>query len=150
MSSFSYSESESFTVVHARKLAAKVTTDLHQCRLFYGQPSADMVTQYRDELEVLLAGRYVAEYEFGFERSGQRVLSWRYSVRADGSLQGDDGAGTIDPTLSVSGRAWHGRTSANPAASGLSSNSRSAEPRPTRRATVPDTGSSRRRTPRVA
>lgn len=84
-----------FTRTHAKHLAAKVITDLYQCYLLYDRPSRDSIDDYQTELIELLAGEYVYEYEFGFKKDGQRVLSWRYTVGPDGGLHGDGNAGAI-------------------------------------------------------
>ena len=43
MSSYSYAET--FTRVHARRLAGRVTTDLRQSHLLYGSPSESMLEE---------------------------------------------------------------------------------------------------------
>ncbi len=91
---YSYTGTESFTVAHARKLAAKVSADMNQCRLFYGSPSETEIAKYRDELVTMLAGKYVDRYEFGFKTaSDERVVSWRYRVTAAGDLDGGRSGG---------------------------------------------------------
>ena len=90
----SYTTTESFTVVHARKLAAKVSADMDQCRRLYGLPSETDIARYQEELIVLLHGGYVSEYEFGFKTSDdRRVISWMYRVNANGDLQGGRSGG---------------------------------------------------------
>lgn len=90
----SYTTNETFTVAHARKLAGKVSADISQCRLFYGQPSETDIEDYRDELVAMLAGGYIDRYEFGYKTaSDQRVISWRYQVAASGDLQGGRSGG---------------------------------------------------------
>lgn len=86
MSSYSYAET--FTRVHARRLAGRVTTDLRQSHLLYGSPSESMLEKYREELEELLVGGYVDQYQFGFTRAGNAVWSLRYQVGPDGALSG--------------------------------------------------------------
>jgi hypothetical protein len=89
-----YTTTESFTLVHARKLAAKVSADMDQCRRLYASPSEADIARYQEELTVLLHGGYVAEYEFGFKTSNdRRVISWRYKVTANGDLQGGRSGG---------------------------------------------------------
>lgn len=101
----SYSGSETFTQTHASYLASKVVADLYQCHRFYGEPSEASIANYQDELIVLLLGGYVSEYEFGFKKDGQRVVSWQYRVNAAGDLVGgtDDRSGGIYARASVTG-----------------------------------------------
>lgn len=93
----SYSFSETFTLTHAKYLASKVVSDLYQCKNFYGSPTDTQIESYRKELIVMLAGGYVSEYEFGFKRNDQRIVSWQYRVSAGGDLVGgsDDRSGGI-------------------------------------------------------
>lgn len=95
-----------FTMTHAKHLASKVIADLYLCFRQYGSPSADSVSAYQEELTVLLAGRYVEAYEFGFKRNGQRVLSWRYTVGSAGDLQGDSRSGGLVRGIDVAGATY--------------------------------------------
>lgn len=99
--SSTYTTSSTFTRTHARHLGSKVAADLRQCSLFYRSPSSDMVSKYQDELVELLAGGFVAEYEFGFKRGEKRIVCWRYTVTPDGDM------------LSVTGDAGHLHARAN-------------------------------------
>jgi len=83
-----------FTLTNAKKLAAKVTADMHQCRQFYLVPSEAGILQYQQELIVLLAGKYVSKYEFGFKTvDDKRIVSWLYEVTSAGSLEGGPSGG---------------------------------------------------------
>ncbi len=121
----SYSISETFTLTHAKHLASKVASDMYQCHKFYGQPSEAQISKYQDELIVMLAGGYVDEYEFGFKKNDQRIVSWQYRVNASGDLVGgnDDRSGGIYARADIGGavyfnfmsysRAWFDLTSAD-------------------------------------
>src|SRR4051794_27015052 len=92
--SYSYTTSETFTIAHARRLAAKVSADMEQCRRLYGKPSAANIAEYQEELTVMLHGGYVSEYEFGFKTADdRRVVSWKYVVTANGDLPGGRSGG---------------------------------------------------------
>jgi Bacterial HORMA domain family 1 len=101
MSSYSYAET--FTRVHARRLAGRVTTDLRQSHILYGSPSESKLEKYRTELEELLTGGYVSRYQFGFKRDGQSVWSLRYIVGPDGSLTGAGTGGGVPAGRNVLG-----------------------------------------------
>jgi hypothetical protein len=101
MSSYSYAET--FTRVHARRLAGRVTTDLRQSHLHYGSPSESMLEKYREELEELLAGGYVDQYQFGFTRAGNAVWSLRYQVGPDGALSGTGTGGGVPVRVDITG-----------------------------------------------
>jgi len=91
----SYTLTETFNVTHARKLAAKVVADMHQCNLLYRRgPTAADINSYEEELVAMLAGGYVTSYEFGFQTSDdERVLSWKYTVGPSGDLEGGRSGG---------------------------------------------------------
>ena len=100
---------QTFTRTHAKYLASKVVTDLYQCARLYGEPRTDDVADYEAELVQLLAGGYVAEYEFGFKKNGKRVVTWQYRVNASGDLVGggvDDRAGGVYARGKVAGATY--------------------------------------------
>jgi hypothetical protein len=102
----SYTFAETFTRTHARRLAGRVTTDLRQSGLFYGQPSESMLEQYRQELEELLTGGYVARYQFGYARNGAAVWSMRYIVGLDGFLTATGMAGGVPCGINIDGASF--------------------------------------------
>jgi len=90
-----YTLTETFNVTHARKLAAKVVADMHQCNLLYTKgPTSAAISNYEQELVAMLAGGYIDFYEFGFQTSAaKRVLSWKYTVGLSGDLEGGRSGG---------------------------------------------------------
>ena len=67
-SSFSYSETETFTVTHARKLASKVATDLKRMQRFYGSPSDTSIAAYEAEIVALIERNAVPDSLTGTRR----------------------------------------------------------------------------------
>lgn len=122
--STSYTVSESFTVTHAKHLASKVISDMYQCQRFYRAPSAEQLEEYHGELIAMLAGGYIDEYEFGFKRNDQRIVSWQYRAGSNGDLSGgsDDRSGGVYARADITGAgyfnfmsytsAWHALTPA--------------------------------------
>ncbi|MGD1092502.1 MAG: hypothetical protein ABSB35_11000 [Bryobacteraceae bacterium] len=98
----SYSRTDSFSIIHARKLSSKVATDMHLCAQYYGEPSEEMIRRYAEELAQYLNEGWVGEYEFGYKKNGQRVVSWRYRVDENGNLTTDDRPGKLPPYVDVS------------------------------------------------
>src|SRR6266699_3763453 len=97
-----YTTSETFTLTHARRLAAKVAADMHQCQRFYRQPTEKQIENYQQELVVLLHGGYVKSYEFGFQtKDERRVVSWSYTVSPSGDLEGGRSGGLF-PSADIS------------------------------------------------
>lgn len=124
--SYSGTSTTSFTRTHAKHLAAKVVADLYQCSLLYGRPTADRVGDYQEELVELLAGEYVDSYEFGFKTNGMRVLSWQYTVGADGGLHGDSAAGSLLARAAVADASYYNFLSYSSKWSDLTSAERAA------------------------
>ena len=58
-SSYSITESSTFTITHARHMAAKVATDLKRMQRFYGSPSDSDIADYETEVTELLKAGYL-------------------------------------------------------------------------------------------
>jgi hypothetical protein len=101
--SYSVTTSETFSIIHARRLSSKVAADMHLCAQYYGQPLESSVRQYAEELAQYLNEGYVEEYEFGYQKNGKRLVTWRYRVDENGLLTTDERPGKIVPYVDVSG-----------------------------------------------
>lgn len=53
-----YTETATFTVTHARHIAAKVATDLRRIQRLYGRPTDQQIADYEAELIAMLKGGY--------------------------------------------------------------------------------------------
>jgi len=102
-STFTRTATSTFTIVHARHLASKVAADLHLCARYYGQPSEQRIRAFAEELAQYLNEGYLMEYEFGYKKNNNRVVSWRYLVDENGALTTDDRAGKVVPYVDVTG-----------------------------------------------
>ncbi len=123
--SHTYTTDETFTRTNARKLAAKVTSDMHQCRRLYGDPTEARVDAFNEELVFMLAGEYVSSYEFGYQKGDLRVVSWYYTVSAAGDLEGGR-SGDLYSQADISGASWFNFMTTNWAWSGLTEAQRDA------------------------
>jgi len=101
-----FTRSNSFTITHARHLASKVAADMHLCAHYYGTPSEDWIRCYSEELAQYLNEGYLEEYEFGYQRDGVRVVTWRYKVDANGSITTDDRAGKVVAYVDIAGASF--------------------------------------------
>jgi len=103
--SFSHTRTttSTFTIIHARHLASKVAADLHLCAQYYGQPSERRIRDYAEELAQYLNEGYLKQYEFGYQKNNNRIVSWRYHVDENGALTTDDRAGKIVPYVDITG-----------------------------------------------
>ncbi|MBB5774064.1 HORMA-1 domain-containing protein [Nonomuraea jabiensis] len=92
--SYTRAESQSYSLASAKYVASKIATDLRQVQRYYGSPSDDDIEDYALEAALLSYGRYVDKIIYGFQRSGNWILSLEYTS-ADGTLVADDRAGGI-------------------------------------------------------
>src|SRR5258708_2218710 len=100
--SFSFTQSSSFTVAHAREMAAKAATDLLRLQRFYGKPSDASINAYETELVALLREDYLRAVTYGFQRNGKWVVALRYHALKGGVLVRDDDPGKLRPEEGVS------------------------------------------------
>lgn len=107
-SSYSYTESTTFTVTHARHMAAKVATDLKRMQRFYGQPSDAEIANYETEVIELLKAGYLRTVSYGFRKNGQFIEpTLRYTARdlADGA--NDDDPGKLRASADIAGASFY-------------------------------------------
>lgn len=108
-SSYSITQSSSFTVTHARHMAAKVATDLKRMQRFYGAPTDAEITVYEGEVTALLKAGYLGTVTYGFRRNDQFIEpSLRYTAQdlaADAA--NDDDPGRIRPSADISGASFY-------------------------------------------
>ncbi|TAG75756.1 MAG: hypothetical protein EAZ24_09845 [Burkholderiales bacterium] len=99
MSSYSISESTTFTVTHARHIAAKISADLKRMQRFYGYPSDTDIGHYECEAIELLKAGYLGTLTVGFKRNGQWIEpTLRYTARdLAGMPANDDDPGRVLP-----------------------------------------------------
>jgi hypothetical protein len=92
--SYTRSESETYTLASAKYVASKIATDLRQVQRYYGRPSDTDIADYALEAALLSHGRYVDKVIYGFQRNGDWILSLEYTS-VNGTLVADDRAGGI-------------------------------------------------------
>jgi len=99
MSSYTVTEATTFTITHARHIAAKVATDLKRMQRFYGAPSDAEIDAYEAELTLLLREEYIDKVTYGFRRENAWIpptISYRASDLA-GETVNDDDPGRVQP-----------------------------------------------------
>ncbi len=109
MSTYTYVETATFTITHARHMAARVATDLKRIQRFYGMPSDARIREFEEELALLLKAGYVASVTYGFKRNDQWIApTLRYTARdlMAGGTANDDDPGRVLPGADISGGAF--------------------------------------------
>lgn len=106
MSSNSYvvAETQTFTLTHAKHMAAKVAADLMRVQRLYGEPSTQRILDFEKEVTALLKAGYLGTVTYGFKRDGNWVEPTLKYTAAELSGNGaDDSPGRIRPNADVTG-----------------------------------------------
>ncbi len=108
MSSFSYTDTESFTLVHAKRIGSKVATDLLRFNSLYsGVPSLATIDDYEKEIVEFLRHDVVSSVIYGFKRDGKWTeAAVRYRALPGGTLVTDDDPGKIRPRIDIAGASF--------------------------------------------
>lgn len=107
--SYTYSDSTTFTLTHAKHLASKVRTDLMRIhRLYDNQPSIAMIDKYETEITALLRAGYLKQVTFGFKKNGNYISpTLRYEATDLANNGIDDRPGKIPIGKDVTGATFH-------------------------------------------
>lgn len=127
--SYTLSETTTFTVTHARHMAAKVATDLKRMqRLYNGTPSDAQINDYEAEVTALLKAGYLGTVAYGFRRDGNWIEpTLKYTAQdLAGASANDDDPGRIRPGANVAGATFYSYLTYSPAWDRLSSSEKEA------------------------
>jgi Bacterial HORMA domain family 1 len=124
--SYTIAETTTFTVTHARHMAAKVATDLKRMQRLYGDPTDADITAYEAEIVELLKGGYLGTVTYGYRRHGDWIEpTVRYTARdLAGAPANDDDPGRIRPGAAVGGASFYSYLTYSEAWYGLSQSER--------------------------
>lgn len=105
MSSFTITDSATFTITHARHMGAKVAADLKRIQRLYGGISDEWIAHYETELIEYIKAGYVDTVTYGFKINDQWIEpTLRYTARElNGYDVSDDDPGKIRPGADVTG-----------------------------------------------
>jgi hypothetical protein len=101
-------ETKTFTLTHAKHLAAKVAADLKRLQRLYGHITDERIAEFEGEATELLRQGYLGTVTYGFQRNDKWIeptLRYTASELADGGT--DDDPGRVRPGLDISGAAFH-------------------------------------------
>jgi len=107
--SFSYTDTSTFTVTHARHMAAKVATDLKRMQRFYGSPSDAKIAEFEAEATEMIKTGYLETVTYGFKKNGNWMEpTLRYTARdLAGTSANDDDPGRVRPGADTSGAIFY-------------------------------------------
>lgn len=105
--SFTTTESSTFTITHAKHIAAKVATDLKRMQRFYGYPSDDSIDEYESEITLMLKHGYLETVAYGFKKNGNWIEPTLKYEASDFSSGTNDDPGRIRPNKDVTGASFY-------------------------------------------
>lgn len=101
--SYTTSQTQSFTVTHAKHIAAKVATDLKRMQRFYGQPSDARIEEFEAEVIEYLKHGYLRKVTYGFKKDNNWIEpTLVYEAKDLDDAQNDD-PGKIRPGRDITG-----------------------------------------------
>jgi hypothetical protein len=106
--SFTTTETRTFTITHAKYLASKIKTDLKRIQRLYDRPSDKSIDEYEAEATALLKAGYLQSVTYGFQRDGKWIeptLIYNASEIANWSGSDED-PGRIRPGADVAGASF--------------------------------------------
>lgn len=120
--SYTTTDSATFTVTHARHMAAKVATDLKRMQRFYGSPSDADIATYETEVTELLKAGYLGTVTYGFWKNDNWIEpTLRYTAQdLAGMSANDDDPGKIRASANTAGASFYSFLTYSPAWSNLS------------------------------
>ena len=116
-SSFTITEAATFTVTHARHIAAKVATDLKRMQRLYGKPSDSRIADYETEIVEFLRAGYLSTVDYGFCRNDRWIeptLTYTARNLAGGSADDDD-PGRVRPGADIENASFYSYLTYSPA-----------------------------------
>lgn len=106
--SFTATETKTFTLTHAKHLAAKVTADLKRLQRLYGNISDDRIVQFEGEATELLRQGYLGTVTYGFKRDGNWIEpTLRYTAQELANGDTDDDPGRVRPSANIEGATFY-------------------------------------------
>lgn len=105
---YTITETKTFTLTHARHLAAKVAADLKRMQRFYHAPDDAHIERLEGEITELLRQGYLGTVTYGFKRNGNWIEpTLRYTARELAGDSMDDDPGRVRPAANVTGASFY-------------------------------------------
>lgn len=125
--SFTATETKTFTLTHARHLAAKVATDLKRLQRLYGHITDERIDEFEGEITELLCQGYLGTVTYGFQRNDKWIEpTLRYTASELANSGTDDDPGRVPPGKNISGAHFHSYLTYSAAWNALAADQRAA------------------------
>jgi hypothetical protein len=99
---------QTFTIVQARYVGAKVGADLRFMNGLYGRPTLARISDYAEEVALLLLSGYLDTVSYGFKDGSSN--EWKFRLRYEATVGGqlkDNPPGSYPPNAEVSQYEFH-------------------------------------------
>lgn len=108
-STYTFSDTVTFTVTHARHMAAKVSADLKRMQRLYGSPNDADIASYEAEIVEFLKEGYLGSVTYGYRRDGSWIEPMlRYTARdLAGANANDDDPGRVRPGANTANASFY-------------------------------------------
>lgn len=122
-SSYTITETTTFTITHAKHMASKISTDLKRMQRFYNYPDDNAIAAYEEEAIELLKYGYFGTLTVGFKRDNNWIEpTLRYTARdLAGADANDDDPGKVKPGANITGASFYNYLTYSSAWNALSS-----------------------------
>ncbi|MBS0343199.1 MAG: hypothetical protein JSS56_22060 [Proteobacteria bacterium] len=125
--SFTATDTRTFTLTHAKHLAAKVSADLKRLQRLYGHLTDDRIAEFEGEVTELLRLGYLGTVTYGFQRNDKWIEpTLRYTAGDLASGGADDDPGRVPPGRDISGAQFHSYLTYSAAWDALTADQRAA------------------------
>lgn len=105
---FTYTGSETFTRVHAKRISYRVATDLKRMQRLYNSPTNHKIEQYDKELVELLTAGFIEKVTYGFRRGDDWIEpTLRYTAFELSSPGFGDDPGRVRPGANIGGASFY-------------------------------------------
>lgn len=106
-SSYTASETKTFTITHANYLASKLSADLKRIQRFYHSPSDVMIENYEKEIAQFLKSGYLKRVSYGFKKDGSWIEPTLIYTPSDIESSINDDPGKVKPGKDISGASFY-------------------------------------------
>jgi len=106
--SYTQSATDSFTLTHAKHIAARMAADLKRMQRLYGAPTDPHIAELEAEVIALMQAGYLDVVTYGFRRADQFIVpTLRYTAKdLAGAPSASDDPGLVSPRADVRGAAF--------------------------------------------
>ena len=101
--SYTTTETKTFTITHAKHIAAKVATDLKRMQRFYGRPDNLAIDNFESEVIELLKHGYLKKVSYGFQKNEKWIEPTLIYEANELNITANDDPGKVRPGKNIEG-----------------------------------------------